>query len=93
MAPGMNLVARLPQGPARHGLIIPYSAIVWQQGQAWAYLQVSATVFTRKQVSTDTPLANGYFATSEFKPGDRILIRGAQFLLSEEFRSQIQPEG
>jgi hypothetical protein len=44
-------------------------------------------------VSTDTPLPNGYFITSEFKPGDRILIRGAQFLLSEEFRSQIQPEG
>ncbi len=93
LAPGMNLVARLPQGSTRHGVIVPYSAVVWQQGQAWAYLQVSATMFTRKPVSTDTPLSNGYFITSEFKPGDRILIRGAQFLLSEEFRSQIQPEG
>jgi hypothetical protein len=93
LAPGMNLVARLPEGPARNGLIVPYSAIVWQQGQAWAYLQVTATQFTRKPVSTDTPLSNGYFITRELKPGDRILIRGAQFLLSEEFRSQIQPEG
>ena len=93
LAPGMNLVARLPQGSMRHGLIVPYSAVVWQQGQAWAYIQVTATGFTRKPVSTDTPLPNGYFITSEFKPGDRILIRGAQFLLSEEFRSQIQPEG
>lgn len=93
LAPGMNLVARLPEGPARHGLIVPYSAIIWQQGQAWAYLQVNATQFTRRQVSTDTPLSNGYFITSGFKPGDRILVSGAQFLLSEEFRSQIQPEG
>lgn len=93
LAPGMNAVAHLPKGPMQHGLLIPYSAIVWQQGQAWAYLQVSTTQFTRKPVSTDTPLSNGYFITSGFKPGDRILIRGAQFLLSEEFRSQIQPEG
>lgn len=93
LAPGMNLVARLPEGTMRHGVVIPYSAIVWWQGQAWAYVQVSPTQFTRKQVSPDTPLANGYFATNEFKPADRILLRGAQFLLSEEFRSQIQPEG
>lgn len=93
LAPGMNLVARLPEGPTRNGLLVPYSATVWQQGQAWAYVQVSATQFTRKPVSTDTPLSRGFFITREFKPGDRILVRGAQFLLSEEFRSQIQPEG
>jgi hypothetical protein len=93
LAPGMNLVARLPEGPMRRGVVIPYSSVVWWQGQAWAYLQVSATRFTRKQVSTNTPLSNGYFIATEFKPGDRILLRGAQFLLSEEFRSQIQPEG
>lgn len=93
LAPGMNLVARLPEGPMRRGVVIPYSAIVWWQGQAWAYLPVTGTQFTRKQLSTDTPFSNGYFVASEFKPGDRILVRGAQFLLSEEFRSQIQPEG
>jgi hypothetical protein len=92
-APGMNLVARLPEGAMRHGVVIPHSAIVWWQGQAWVYLPVNATQFTRKQVSTDTPLSNGYFVANEFKPGDRILVGGAQFLLSEELRSQIQPEG
>lgn len=93
LAPGMNVVAQLPEGPIRRGVLVPYSAIVWWQGQAWAYVQVSSTQFTRKPIITDTPLASGYFVTSDLKPGDRILIRGAQFLLSEEFRSQIQPEG
>jgi hypothetical protein len=93
LASGMNLEARLPEGLMRHGVVIPYSAIVWSQGEAWAYLPVNATQFTRKRVSTDTPLSTGYFVANEFKPGDRILVGGAQFLLSEELRSQIQPEG
>ncbi|MGH9608246.1 MAG: efflux RND transporter periplasmic adaptor subunit [Bryobacteraceae bacterium] len=92
LAPGMNLIARLPEGSIRRGIVIPHSAIVWWQGEAWAYRRLHATRFVRKLVSTKTPLPKGYFVTSGFKPGDRIVTRGAQFLLSEEFRSEIQPE-
>jgi multidrug efflux system membrane fusion protein len=93
LAPGMNLIARFPKGPAQRGIVVPYPAIVWWDGQAWAYLLVNGTQFTRKQVNTDVPLSSGYFVIAGFKPGDRIVIRGSQFLLSEEYRSQIQPEG
>ncbi|MGH9770207.1 MAG: efflux RND transporter periplasmic adaptor subunit [Candidatus Acidiferrales bacterium] len=92
LAPGMNLIARLPEGPIRRGIVIPHSAIVWWQGEAWAYRRIHATRFVRKRVSTETPLPKGYFVTSGFKQGDEIVTRGAQFLLSEEFRSEIQPE-
>ncbi|MGH9344401.1 MAG: hypothetical protein ACRD19_11650 [Terriglobia bacterium] len=92
LAPGMNLVARLPEGPLRHGVIVPHSSIVWRQGRAWAYVQVSATRFIRKPVSTAAPLLGGYFVVSGFDRGDRVVTQGAQFLLSEEFRSQIQPQ-
>lgn len=92
LAPGMNLIARLPEGSIRRGIVIPHSAIVWWQGNAWAYQRLHATHFIRKIVSTKTPLPNGYFVISGFKPGDQIVVRGAQLLLSEEFRSEIQPE-
>jgi hypothetical protein len=93
LAPGLNLAARLPVGRPMRGVLIPQSAIVWWQGNAWIYQQITPGRFVRRLVSTDTPLANGVFVSTGFSPGDQIAVRGAQALLSEEFRSQIQPEG
>jgi hypothetical protein len=93
LAPGLNLVARLPVGRPTRGVLIPQSALVWWQGNVWVYQQAAPGRFVRRLVSTDTPLANGLFVSTGFSPGDQIVVRGAQALLSEEFRSQIQPEG
>jgi membrane fusion protein, multidrug efflux system len=90
--PGMNLVARLPVGRRRHGVLVPRAAVVWWQGMAWVYEQAGPTRFIRREAPTDTPMASGFFAASGFRAGDAVVVRGAQFLLSEEFRSQIQPE-
>lgn len=92
LQPGMNLVAHLPVGKRLRGVLIPHSAIVWWQGQAWVYEQTAPTHFTRRAVPTDQPLGDGYFAASRFEPGGRVVTQGAQVLLSEEFRAQIQPE-
>lgn len=92
LAPGLNLVASLPIGQKLKGVRVPRSAIVWWQGQPWAYEQTASRQFTREQVLTATPLEAGYFETAGFVPGSMIVIQGAQALLSEEFRSKIQPE-
>ena len=93
LAPGLNLLAHIPSGPQMRGVVIPESAIVWWQGNAWVYQQTAFGRFARRLVPTNTPLENGIFVSSGFSPGDQIVVRGAQSLLSEEFRSQIQPEG
>ena len=93
LAPGLNLVAHIPSGPQMRGVVIPESAIVWWQGNAWVYQQTAPGRFVRRLVPTNTPIENGIFLSSGFSPGDQIVVRGAQALLSEEFRSQIQPEG
>lgn len=92
LQPGMNLVARLPVGKRLRGVVIPHTAIVWWQGQAWVYAQTAPSRFTRRAVPIDQPLGDGYFATRGFAPGAQVVTQGAQVLLSEEFRSQIQPE-
>lgn len=92
LAPGLNLVAHVPTGRQMCGVMIPESAIVWWQGNAWVYQQATPGRFVRRMVPTNAPLENGIFVSSGFSPGDQIAIRGAQALLSEEFRSQIQPE-
>ncbi|MGH9468707.1 MAG: hypothetical protein ACRD1N_00020 [Terriglobia bacterium] len=92
LAPGTTLVVHFSTGRRRKGVLLPHSAIVWWQGQAWVYEQTAPTQFTRRLVPTDEPLRRGYFAAQGFRAGSMVVVRGAQELLSEEFRSQIQPE-
>lgn len=92
LAPGMNLVAHVGVGARVKGVLLPRAAIVWWQGQAWAYAQTAPTRFLREPVSTSEPAAAGYFETDGLKPGVMVVTRGAEELLTEEFRSQIQPE-
>jgi hypothetical protein len=92
LAPGLNLAARLSVGRLMHGVLVPQQAVVWLQGNAWLYKQTAPGRFVRRRVPDEVPLANGSFICEGFSPGDRIVTAGAQALLSEEFRSPVQPE-
>jgi hypothetical protein len=92
LAPGLNLTARLSVGRPRRGVIVPQQAIVWWQGTAWVYQQTTPGHFVRRMVPSEMALRNGVFVSEGLSPGDQIVTSGAQVLLSEEFRSQIQPE-
>lgn len=81
---GLTLVAHLPVGSALRGAVIPASAVVWSEGKAWVYTEVSPERFTRSPVPTDLPVDNGFFAAQGFTAGQKIVIVGAQALLSEE---------
>ncbi|HEV2467891.1 MAG TPA: hypothetical protein VGS78_01750 [Candidatus Sulfotelmatobacter sp.] len=93
MAVSMNLSVQVPVGRAMKGAIVPESAIVWWQGKAWVYVATSSRTFSRREISTANRVSRGYFVPSPaFKPGTKLATAGAQALLSEEFRSQIQQE-
>lgn len=84
LAPGANLIAHLSLGSEMKGLIVPASAVVWSEGKAWVYQQTESDHFTRRAVATDLPVEKGFFVTQGFSPGDEVVLRGAQALLSEE---------
>jgi hypothetical protein len=88
--PGMNLLAFLPSGRTVHGVIIPASAIVWWQDRAWVYRRTGANSFTRTEIPTDLPVPGGGYVVKEAARDTEIVTQGAQSLLSEEFRAQIQ---
>ncbi|MGE5285254.1 MAG: efflux RND transporter periplasmic adaptor subunit [Actinomycetota bacterium] len=90
LLPGMDVAAFLAVGPKREGTMIPASAVVWWQGKGWIYLQEGPVRFFRRSIATDAPVVGGWFVTSRFAPEDRLVVTGAQLLLSEEFRSRIQ---
>ena len=95
--PGMNTRAYLEQGKPVEGYVIPPSAIVWWAGRPWVYAKIADHEFTRRQIPTDMPVgSDGEFVVpvSAFaEPETVIVLKGAQMLLSEEFRAQIQVEG
>lgn len=93
LIPGMSLIFLLPSGKPIPGVVIPRDAMVWWNGRAWAYVQTAADQFVRREVSTEMPVPNGWFTAKGFSPGEKVVVSGAQQLLSEEFRSQLQGAG
>ncbi len=97
MLPGMNARAFLVSGKPVEGYVIPPSAIVWWAGRPWVYAKIADDQFSRREIPTDMPVGRGgefVVPVSAFpEPEQPIVLKGAQMLLSEEFRSQIQVEG
>lgn len=89
--PGDAVSARFPEAAAPlRGLIVPRDAAIRYVGQVWAYVRVGPEQFARRAVSTKQPTVNGWLVSSGFASGERLVVVGAQALLSEEFKSQIQ---
>ena len=89
LLPGMNVAALLPVGESQPGALVPGSAIVWLHGKAWAYVERESDHFARREISTEQPHDDGFFQLADFAKGERFVVKGAQVLLSEEFRAQI----
>jgi len=92
LVPGMNVVAHVFSGSARAGVLVPKSAIVWYKSLPWVYYEKAPGEFSRVMISTELPQFDGYLVTGTLKSGDVIISKGAQLLLSEEFKSQIKVE-
>ncbi len=90
---GMRVAAMLENDTgARNGVSIPYTAQVWHGGKAWIYLKRGDGNFERREVATQDSTGDGWFNGAPYKPGDLVVVSGAQLLLSEEFRYQIKDE-
>jgi hypothetical protein len=90
LRPGLAVKARIAvPGPRRQGIVIPSAAIVRLAGKSYVYVQTTANEFVRKEVTLDQPTDDGYLSTRTVTTGDRVVVQGAQLLLSEEFKSQI----
>ncbi len=90
LRPGVGLIAYVadPGGP-QGGLLVPTAAVVQWDALAWAFVERSPGHFVRVRVATDFPVSDGWIVTDGFHPGDRVVVRAAGQLLSEEFRARI----
>jgi len=88
----MNILAFLSSGSMVDGTTVPAPAIVWWQGRAWIYVHTGAETFVRREIATDTPAPTGGYVVKGLPGNAELVTQGAQMLLSEEFRSQVQVE-
>jgi hypothetical protein len=91
LAPGLALAGflQLPGEPL-HGVVVPNAAIVRADDRAWVYVQTGDTTFARRELALDQPVAGGWFVAQGLAPNDRLVVTGAQALLSEERKTQIK---
>ncbi len=91
LAPGLVMAGflQMPGEPAK-GVVVPEAATVQTDGQLWAYVQTGSTTFTRRRISQEHPVFKGWFMASGFQPNERVVVTGAQNLLSEERKSEIK---
>jgi hypothetical protein len=90
---GMNVVAWIPeQDTQMSGVIIPKTALLLYRDQVFVYLKTTEEAFIRRAINNYFATADGYFISGPLKPGEQVVSKGAQMLLSEELRGQIPDE-
>ena len=93
LRPGEAVTAYLSSpGPPATGVVLPRPAVVRFAAKAWAYVETGAGTFARREVALEQPTDTGWFVTGGFVAGDRVVVAGAQLLLSEELKSQLTIE-
>jgi hypothetical protein len=91
--PGTALSARLPtSGKTEQGVMVPRTAVVRFAGNQWVYRELAGDRFVRREIVPTELTAEGYFVADNLAPGSSIVVTGAETLLSEELKAQIQPQ-
>jgi len=71
---------------------IPKSAIIWNDGKPWVYEEPSNNSFVRHAVFKLEEVDDGWVVQFENMPPKAIVTKGAQLLLSEEYKHLITNE-
>jgi hypothetical protein len=91
LVPGMAVTGYLQSASeSENGFVVPDSAVVRHHGQGWVYVQTGADRFTRRRISLDHSTEHGWFVSVGVAADSRIVVVGAQALLSEEQKYQIK---
>lgn len=89
---GMRIHAWVSDNTLIEGIEVPSSAIVWQGGRSWVYLERSPGHYERLPVEQLAQTGHHLAIVSGVDSGVPVVTVGAQTLLAEEFRHRIPAE-
>lgn len=85
LAPGAAVTGFLKiSGPALAGEIVPADAVLRHDGKGWVYAQTGTNEFTRCEIPLDRPATDGWFVSGVSTATNRVIVSGAQTVLSAE---------
>ncbi len=88
--PGNAIIALVPDPRGGRGeVLVPLGAVVQWESLAWVFVQHGRGHFVRTRVPTDHPTPGGWLVRDGVTARDTVVVRGAEQLLSEEFRARI----
>jgi len=91
LAPGAAVSGLIDvPGEKQSGVIVPRNSIVRFNGTTWVYLQMGDDSFQRTEAKLEKPLQDGWFVRENLKPEAKVVITGAQQLLSEELKGEAE---
>ena len=91
--PGTALTGWLAiPGPSQAGVDVPSAAVLRHAGRAFVYVQTADETFARREVRLDRPTHNGWFVASGLAAEERVVVTGAQELVSVELMGATVPE-
>ena len=91
--PGLPVSAAVAvPGAGGRGTFLPEAAVVQWDGLLWVFRRRGAGQYERVRVPEDHAIAGGWLVPdgAGLAPGDSVVVRGAQVLLSEEFKSRVR---
>lgn len=91
--PGTAVIAFIPvSGTPLSGVSMPRSAVLRYGGKTWVYVKTADDQFERRDVSLHSPMTDGWFAIGGVAADEAVVVAGAQLLLSEELKAEIESE-
>jgi len=83
--PGTALTGWLAvPGPPQAGVDLPSAAVLRHAGRAFVYVQTADETFGRREIRLGSPTGDGWFVIDGLAAGERVVVTGAQQLLSVE---------
>ena len=80
---GTPLEVSLDTAAPESGVVVPASAVVWNNGRAFVYRRIGGAAFAAVPISTAIPSAGGYFVPEGvLAPGTKVVTDGAALILS-----------
>jgi cobalt-zinc-cadmium efflux system membrane fusion protein len=90
---GMTAEARVPTGPTAKALLVPASAVLFEEGQSVVYVESEPNVFRRRAITTSERKEDLIVVTSGLNAGEKVVSVGGASLRSESLKGQIPTEG
>jgi len=75
-------------GEKESGVLVPRAALLRHGGEVFVYVQTGDDTFERREVELVRLLVDGWFVDEGLKPGMKLVVEGAQQLLSEELKGK-----